>query len=395
MRQGSPWQAPAASVVRLLRNVGAKVGLFGLSALLVVGCFNPAQERARRDRSVGSATSAGIRVEVAHGYAAIRALDEHRIHLWESAPTLEMELLVLGDESEETPLVSASLPEPRPVELFVENCMPNAELTVVTGEASLAVLPKELPTECRFQLVLRTARVALRLADPLAETEGVFHFGVLSDIQEAIDRVQDVYHRINQEHHLSFVLGAGDLTEDGTVPELERFQQELKTLRLPYYTTLGNHELGVSPPPYHDYFGRGNFSFVFRGVRFTLLDSASATIDPQVYDWLDDWLDQGMDQVHIVAMHIPPIDPVGVRNGSFASRNEATKLFNRLVRGRVDLTLYGHIHSYYRFNNAGIPAHVSGGGGAIPERFDALGRHFLDVRIDERGVSGVRVVRVD
>ena len=65
-------------------------------------------------------------------------------------------------------------------------------------------------------------------------------------------------------------------------------------------------------------------------------------------------------------MHIPPVDPIGVRNGSFANRNEAAKLLTRLARGGVDLTLYGHIHSYYAFENAGIPAHISGGGGAIP-----------------------------
>jgi hypothetical protein len=62
----------------------------------------------------------------------------------------------------------------------------------------------------------------------------------------------------------------------------------------------------------------------------------------------------------------------------------------------VDLTLYGHIHSYYAFDNAGIPAYISGGGGAIPERFDQIGRHFLTVDVAaERGVERVATVRVD
>jgi Icc-related predicted phosphoesterase len=127
-----------------------------------------------------------------------------------------------------------------------------------------------------------------------------------------------------------------------------------------------------------------------------MLDSASAMLDPLVYEWLDGWLRDGRDQVHVVAMHVPPIDPVGVRNGSFASRNEAAKLLRRLADGAVDLTLYGHIHSYYSFDNAGIPAYVSGGGGAIPERFDDMGRHFLVVNVDPAaGIRGVDVVRVD
>jgi hypothetical protein len=95
-------------------------------------------------------------------------------------------------------------------------------------------------------------------------------------------------------------------------------------------------------------------------------------------------------------MHIPPLDPIGVRNGAFASRNEAAKLLARLATAGVDLTLYGHIHSYYHFDNAGIPAFISGGGGAIPEKFDNIGRHFLVVDADPSAQTfQVRVVRVD
>jgi 3',5'-cyclic AMP phosphodiesterase CpdA len=170
----------------------------------------------------------------------------------------------------------------------------------------------------------------------------------------------------------------------------------MRTLQIPYYTTLGNHELGASPCRFQDYFGRGSFHFAFKQVHFSEIDSASASVDPMVYDWLDGWLDQARDDVHVVAMHIPPLDPIGVRNGAFGSRNEAAKLLVKLATGRVDLTLYGHIHTYYRFDNAGIDAYISGGGGAIPERFDGIGRHFLVVDVGaDTGVENVSVVRVD
>jgi Icc protein len=67
-----------------------------------------------------------------------------------------------------------------------------------------------------------------------------------------------------------------------------------------------------------------------------------------------------------------------------------------LAAGGVDLTLYGHIHSYYAFSNANIPAYISGGGGSIPERFDGIGRHYLTVDVDrERGVLATSLVRID
>jgi 3',5'-cyclic-AMP phosphodiesterase len=95
-------------------------------------------------------------------------------------------------------------------------------------------------------------------------------------------------------------------------------------------------------------------------------------------------------------MHIPPLDPTGVRNGAFASRSEAATLLGRLAESGVDLTLYGHIHSYYEFDNAGIPAFISGGGGAIPERFDDIGRHFMVIEAGaDRGIVDTSVVRVD
>jgi 3',5'-cyclic-AMP phosphodiesterase len=72
------------------------------------------------------------------------------------------------------------------------------------------------------------------------------------------------------------------------------------------------------------------------------------------------------------------------------------KLLGRMARGSVDLTLYGHIHTYLSFENAGIEAHISGGGGAIPERFDGIGRHFLVVDVDpQRGVTDRYIVDID
>jgi Icc protein len=163
------------------------------------------------------------------------------------------------------------------------------------------------------------------------------------------------------------------------------------------YATLGNHELGVDDgAAYQRLFGRASSHFRFRGVGVTLLDSASATIDAAVYDSLEGWLDDSRQGLHVVSMHIAPLDPVGARAGSFASKNEAQKLLQKLAEGGVDLTLYGHVHSYYAFSNARIPAFIAGGGGAIPERLDGIGRHWLTVDVDpvaETVVTGL--VRVD
>jgi 3',5'-cyclic-AMP phosphodiesterase len=356
--------------------------LLATAVFLVLSCLRPTEERVELDLQVGQAEHGGLSVKVHDGLAAVRSLADDELVLWGSAPGFTLEL------------TASSAQELR---LEVRNCLSDAELRLVSGTAELTPLADTtLPTRKSWRVALPTGSTRLTLAAPDSESTEPFQFALMSDVQEAIDRVGDIYARMNEQPAVRFVLGAGDLTSDGTREELERFQRELEALRLPYFSTLGNHELGVNPPLFHQYFGRGNFHFRFHGVAFTLLDDASASIDPTVYDWLDGWLEQARRDVHIVAMHIPPVDPIGVRNGSMGSRNEADKLLARLAQGRVDLTLYGHVHSYYSFDNAGIPAFISGGGGAIPERFDRIGRHFMLFTMDAKaGVIARALVKVD
>jgi len=346
--------------------------LFALSVLLL-SCVRVASTRAERDREIGHAETSGLTVSVGEGLAAVRSITSTRVHLWANAPELAIDLRANGS-----------------IELHIENVLADAEL--VSGGA---VIASGTGTKRTVTVALSgETRVLVRAPD--RDARAPYRFAMYADVQGAIGEVQDIYAKMNATPNVRFALMVGDLTEHGPVEELERFQRELATLAFPVFATLGNHELGTSDVPYHAFFGRGSQSFTFRGVRFTTLDSASATIDPEVYGWLDEWLALGRNQLHIVSMHIAPIDPVGTRSGSFASRIEANKLLEKLAEGRVDLTLYGHVHSYYAFSNAGIPAHISGGGGAIPERMDGIGRHFLAVDVDPIAQSTiVGVVRVD
>lgn len=351
-------------------------------ACALSSCLRPSEERVQQDLEVGRAETAELAVEIDDGRAVVRSLAPDHLVLWAAAPRLSLELVWSEVPGE--------------VRLEVRNCMPRAEARVLSGDAAILSSERSPTGTCAYRLAPVSRELALSIEPPGSDRSAAFRFAVLSDVQEALPRVQDIYEVLNRQPDVDFLLGAGDLTEQGTSEQLERFQRELERLEIPYYTTLGNHELGQRPTLYHRYFGRGNQSFEYKGVRFTLLDSASATLDPVVYDWLDEWLELGRARPHVVAMHIAPLDPIGVRNGAFASRNEAAKLLARLAAAGVDLTLYGHVHSYYHFENAGIRAHISGGGGAIPERFDDIGRHFLVVDVEPLAQAfDVSVVRVD
>jgi Icc-related predicted phosphoesterase len=361
-----------------------KLGLF---LLTLPACARVAEGRATRDLEVGRASIDGVSVTVKDGLANVRSLAPGELRLWAQAPSLTIE-------------VKLGQGVGGPFRIIVENSLPAATLTAQRpGEAErpAVIEASETPTERLFAIDLAPgATETLSLRPPDEAGIGSFRFAVFADVQEKLDLVQDIYAKMNEDPTLHFALISGDLTAQGSDEQLSRFQREMKTLRFPCYATLGNHELGTRDDAFHDHFGRGNFRFTYRGVQFTLLDDASATIDPIVYELLGGWLAEGKDRAHVVAMHIPPIDPVGTRNGSFASRGEADKFLSLLEEGQVDLTFYGHVHSYYAYENAGIPAYITGGGGAIPERLDGIGRHFLTVDVAPDGkVRDPALVRVD
>ncbi|MET0593461.1 MAG: metallophosphoesterase [Polyangiaceae bacterium] len=357
-------------------------------ALFAEGCVGVPEERAQRDETIGQGATAGMTLQIVDGLGVVRQIEPGIVKIRAQAPSLDIR-------------VSQGGGTPTAWSLTVSNVLPNAVLEAKTAAGDTvpvpAPLPSARPTEKQWTLTLPPGDTILSLRPTVNDPTAPWRFAVLGDVQEAIDRVQDIYRRMNADPSITFIACTGDLTQQGTPDQLDRFERELESLEAPFYPTLGNHELGTEDGAvFQRTFGRGSFRFVYRDMQFTFLDSSSATIDPRAYGWLDQWLSEGRNRTHAVLMHIPPLDPTGVRNGAFANRNEAAKLITLLAEGHVDLTLYGHIHTYFAFSNANIPAYISGGGGSIPERFDGIGRHYLTVDVDPtRGVLDTSIVRID
>jgi Icc protein len=362
-----------------MRRFGWRLWL--CAGALHAACLLPAEERVELDRKVGQAEAAGMRVEVEEGHAAVRAFDGERLELWAQAPALSIRIEQAGAG-------------PRPLHLTVLNCMRDALL--IMDDTGLLGMPVDgRRAACEFALEVSDGS-SLRLAPAGADEPGAFVFAVLSDIQSAVDRVGDIFARMNEDPELQFVVSTGDLVDTGARHELTYFQEQMATLSIPLFSTVGNHEMGAPASGWHELFGPFNVHFLFKQVAFSLVDSGNATIDPQVYGWLDGWLAEHRAGAHAVLTHVPPIDPAGLRGGSFRSRKEAAKLLQKLGQGQVDALFLGHIHSYYAFSAAGVPSYISGGGGAIEETLDGIERHYLRVRASpERGIEEVAVVRVD
>lgn len=348
--------------------------------VLVAACTRPAEERALQELEVGRAAAGSTAIEVVDGLATVRALEDGAVELWCNAPAIAFTLT--GDGGA--------------LVVTARNVLGDATLAV-DGVELARVPADDLPaTAARFVVPgLAPGGHAFRLAPPDADLPGPFRVAAMADIQTALPTVDEVFAVIAATPDVRFVVAMGDITERGTVDEYDLFERQLLALPVPFYTTLGNHELWGPPERWFGRYGRASFQFSWRGVAFTFVDSGDAGLDPLVEEWLDGWLLAARDRPHVFLTHIPPIDPVGARYGGFRSSRDGYRLLERLAAGGVDLTLYGHIHTSIVFENAGIPAFISGGGGAQPMRGDGIDRHFLTVDFDGEGHQRVSVVRVD
>ena len=360
----------------------ASIVIFAL--LNLNGCSQSPNERVDWDKKVGKDQINGAELVVTDGLATIRHFEEGKITLWAQAPSLEIDL---------------SLKSAGDWTVQVLNAMPTSEMVVEAADDSRFVERSEVlrPTAISWEIALDAGENTLFITPPDAAVLEPYRYAVLSDIQDDIDNFHEMIAILNEDTELRFVVSTGDLVSQGERSQLERFQSEIEALNIPWYSTVGNHELIMyEPQDWAELYGRTSFHFDFKGVAFSFIDSASTTIAPAVYDSFDEWGEDARDQVHFVITHVPALDPFGLRNGSFASRNEAAKFIVALAEQAIDAVFYGHIHSYYAFSQGGVEAYISGGGGAIPEAFDGIGRHFLSVDVDPRSqVFEVATVRCD
>ena len=355
-----------------------------LLLVALAACTRPGEDRALRDDDIGRASAEGITIDVADGLAHVRSLSAGAAELWAQAPVLDLTLDV-------DPAAAGRFT------LTLGNALADHALTADTAAVAVTALGGPRPTVRAWELALPAGRTTLRIAPPDVDDLSPWRFAVMGDIQDALPTVDEVFAAIDAEPGLRFVVSTGDIVHRGREDEYALFEEQLTTLAIPFYSTIGNHELWGDVDRWYRRFGRATVHFDFRGVAFSLVDSASATLDPAVYTLLDSWLAQHAGDIHVFATHYPLLDPVGIRMGSFASRREAQALLARLAAAHVDVTFYGHLHTYVGFDNAGIPAHVSGGGGAEPMRLDGIDRHFLAVDADPTAnrLTSVRVIRVD
>lgn len=101
---------------------------------------------------------------------------------------------------------------------------------------------------------------------------------MLGDSHQALEELSEVVDAVNA-HDLAFVLHLGDMTDAGLRQEYRWTLDELKRLRRPFLTAIGNHDaLSNGKDVYRRSFGAYDYRFTYGDVRFVVPNTNRARI---------------------------------------------------------------------------------------------------------------------
>lgn len=106
------------------------------------------------------------------------------------------------------------------------------------------------------------------------ENDDTVRFIVSGDSQRSYNEVELFIEKANAMHGIDMVFIAGDLTEFGTLQEMEWVADQFNKLSVPFFAVIGNHDLlAKGSVAFQRMFGALNYSLTYDGVKFICHDT--------------------------------------------------------------------------------------------------------------------------
>ena len=144
---------------------------------------------------------------------------------------------------------------------------------------------------------LTEKNLARLLQNPLPAGD-TLRFVFTGDSQRFYDDAEDLVKSVNQQPGIQFMLVAGDISDFGFAREMRWVNDDLRKLKVPYLTVVGNHDLvGNGRKAYEAIFGPRNYSFVYGDTKFIFTDT-----NGREYNF------DRTARRHVIISHVPPQD---------------------------------------------------------------------------------------
>jgi predicted phosphodiesterase len=272
--------------------------------------------------------------------------------------------------------------------------MANRRAPGVIGQWALLILVCLLPATAGAWPV-KPARELTRRAIaslPPAPADGAFRFVVMGDNRGNMEVLRQLVVDANRQRP-AFMINTGDLVADGKLREYLRFLAVIRQSHSPYFTVLGNHDVGKNGLMiYHQLFGPENYAFDYAGCRFIALDNSRSLFPEERLQWLEQQLDTPLRK--FVFLHKPPA--IGKWGQAFEAspwRENADRFMELVGRRKVDRVFVGHIHTYGEREINGVRYVLTGGAGAPLDPSPRAYFHYVLVTVSPAGVQD-RVIRL-
>jgi len=251
------------------------------------------------------------------------------------------------------------------------------------------------------------------LRQKLAELEKLpskLSFVVLGDNRAGDPACDTVYAKLiaaAMERKPDLIMNTGDeIDRPGNVENWKRFHELSKSVAVPYFLTVGNHdihpEVAGSEETYRAQVDLpGNklyYSFVAGNSLFVVLDSSvrgqEKKITGEQYIWLEKVLAASKERHRFIFVHHPlfPEAGAGKHSGNSLDRykGERDRLHRLFVKYKVTAVFAGHEHLYLRRSVDGVLYVITGGGGGPLYARDEEGgfHHYVRMTVDGDKMGG-------
>ena len=267
---------------------------------------------------------------------------------------------------------NSSSDEDKKFDFIVNNV--NAEITEVVGWAGDDLLREGNSLKFKVNVEARKVTV-LKLAPKLADDN--FKFIVFGESRGGHHVFKRVMGDINYRKPL-FAISCGDMLEDSSRKEYDRFLKDIGGINVPFLTVAGSSELQEGGMlEYEDALGASYYSFDFKNSHFIILSNGEGRISEEQFLWLENDLMLNKAINTFVFMHLPAFDPRPARKQPMLFGGQHLRLTKIFEKYNVSMVFSAGITSYFRDEKAGVTYVVSGGGGSELASADAFHNYII------------------
>lgn len=222
---------------------------------------------------------------------------------------------------------------------------------------------------------------------------------IFADTHSDTTMVGEALKRVG-ELKIDYIVGLGDWTNIGTVSELQEMKALMASSKIPYWTTLGDHELWQSGTAnFEGVFGKTYESFDKDGLHHILLNTSDTKkgLGEEQLNWLKEDLEKNKGKGTFLFMHLPLYHPLNYRTiwekggENEQVKKEVDELLPLLKKYSIKAAFAGdhHLSSDYLEPISGVKMYIIG---AITSERNLQKSRFSIVNVFEEGSFSVEEV---